>query len=87
MRTLGFLIILAQLVFLGPLFLFYGQVDPCRALAKEMALRSEAEGGLGTAVGSLFGDPEIEARRDVAPYSTGECMGKLVTSWWERVAG
>ena len=87
MRTLAFLIVLVELAILGPLFLLYGQVDPCRALAKEIAARAEAAGGLGVAVDSAFGDLEIDARRDIADHSTGECMGKLVTSWTERVTG
>ncbi|MEQ1867076.1 MAG: hypothetical protein ABL996_20740 [Micropepsaceae bacterium] len=87
MRTIAFLFVLAQLVSLGPLFLLYGQVDPCRALAKEIASRAEAAGGLGVAVDSAFGDLEIDARRDIADNSTGECVGKLFTSWTERVTG
>ena len=87
MRTIAFLFVLAQLVCLGPLFLLYGQVDPCRALAKEIASRAEAAGGLGVAVDSAFGDLEIDARRDIADNSTGECVGKLFTSWRERVTG
>lgn len=87
MRTIASLIVLVQLVVLGPLLVLYGQVDPCRALAKELALRAEAAGGLGVTVGKVFGDLEIDARRDVAEYSTSECIGKLVTSWSERVSG
>jgi hypothetical protein len=87
MRTIAFIFVLAQVACLGPLFLLYGQVDPCRALAKEIASRAEAAGGLGVAVDSAFGDLEIDARRDIADNSTGECVGKLFTSWRERVTG
>lgn len=87
MRTIAFIILLFQAALLGPLFLLYGQVDPCRALAKEIASRAEAAGGLSVAVDSAFGDLEIDARRDIADHSTGDCAGKLVTSWSERVTG
>ena len=87
MRTLASLIVLIQIAVLAPLFLLYGQVDPCRALAKEIASRAEAAGGLGVAIDSAFGDMEIDARRDIADHSTGECAGKLITSWTERVTG
>ena len=87
MRTIAFLIVLAQVVVMAPLYWNYGQVDPCRALAKEIALRADAAGGLGVALDSAFGDLEIDARRDIADHSTADCAGKLVTSWSERVTG
>lgn len=85
MKTIALLIVLAELVVLGPLFWSYGQVDPCRALAKEIAMRAEAAGGLGVTVASAFGDLEIDARRDIADHSTGQCFGKLFESWSGRV--
>ena len=87
MRTLASLIVALELVVLLPLFALYGQVDPCRALAKELATRAEAAGGLGVTVDKVFSDLETSARRDVADNSTGECVGKLFTSWSERVTG
>ncbi|MCE9523224.1 MAG: hypothetical protein K8S25_12435 [Alphaproteobacteria bacterium] len=87
MRTIAFLIVVAQILFLAPLYLIYGQVDPCRALAKEIATRAEAAGGLGVAVEDAFGNLEINARRDIADHSTGACVGKLFSSWTERVTG
>jgi len=87
MRTIASLIVLVELIVLGPLLAIYGQVDPCRALAKEISWRADAAGGLGVTLTRTFGDLEIDARRDVAEYSTGECIGKLVTSWSERVTG
>ena len=87
MRSIAFLFVLAQLVFLGPLFLWYGQVDPCRALAAEMAARQKASGGLGTAIEDTFGDLEVNARREIADKSTGQCVSALFSSWGGRVTG
>lgn len=87
MRAIAFVIIVVQLLVLGPLFAMYGQVDPCRALAKEMALRAEAAGGLGVAVDQVFGDLEINARREVADRSTGQCFADIVSSWGGRLGG
>jgi hypothetical protein len=85
MRTIAFIVVLVQAVLFTPLFLLYGQVDPSRALAKEIALRAEAAGGLGVTIDSAFGDLEIDARRDIADQSTSQCLGRLVTSWSERL--
>lgn len=87
MRSIAFLIVVAELVLLGPLFVMYGQVDPCRALAKELASRAEAAGGLGTAVEDAFGNLEVNARREIANKSTGECASGLISSWGGRVTG
>jgi hypothetical protein len=87
MRTIAFVVVLVEALLFAPLFLLYGQIDPCRALAKEIALRAEAAGGLGVTIDSAFGDLEIDARRDIADQSTSQCLGRLVTSWSERVTG
>ena len=87
MRSLAFLFVLAQLILLGPLYAMYGQVDPCRALAKEISLRAEKAGGVGTAVDQVFGDLEINARKDIADHSTMQCAGELVGNWTGRVTG
>lgn len=84
MRTFAFLVVLAELIFLGPLYLMYGQVDPCRALAAEMASREEPPGMVGDL---LNGDPEISARREIAEQSTSQCTGAIVQSWMDRVGG
>lgn len=81
MRSIAFLIVLVQLILLGPLYLMYGQVDPCRALAKDIAQRAEKAGGLGNAIDDVFGDLEISARRDVAEKSTMECAAELAGKW------
>jgi hypothetical protein len=87
MRTAAALIVLVQLIFFLPLLLIYGQADPCRALAKEISWRADAAGGLGVTLTRTFGDLEIDARRDVAEYSEGQCVAKLFTSWSERITG
>jgi hypothetical protein len=81
MRSIAFLIVLVQLILLGPLYMMYGQVDPCRALAKDIAQRAEKAGGLGNAIDSVFTDLEISARRDVADKSTMQCAAELVGHW------
>lgn len=87
MRSIAFLIVLAQLVTLGPLYVMYGQVDPCRALAKEIAARAEAAGGLGVTIEDTFGNLEINARKDIADRSTGQCVSELFSNWGGRVTG
>ena len=84
MRTLTFVIVLAQVLILGPLFALYGQVDPCRALAAEMASRQGQPGIVG---GLINGDPQVSARRDIADQSTGQCLGRVYQSWTQRVTG
>lgn len=78
MRSIAFLIVLAQLLLLGPLYMRYGQADPCRALATDNAQRAEKSGGLGTTVEQVFGDLEISARKDIAGHSTLQCAGELI---------
>lgn len=86
MRTLASFLVAIQLVTLGPLLYLYGQVDPCRALAKEIAVRAEAAGGIGNTIEDALGDLEVNARRDIADHSTGECVGKLFANWTDRAA-
>ncbi|MBI1212917.1 MAG: hypothetical protein GC190_15755 [Alphaproteobacteria bacterium] len=84
MRTLAFMIVLAEVLILGPLMLLYGQVDPCRALAAEMANRE----GPTSLVGDIInGDPEVAARRDIADLSTGQCYVRIYQSWIHRITG
>lgn len=84
MRTLASFLVALQLVTLAPLYFLYGQVDPCRALAKEISLRAEAAGGLGTTIEDAFGDLEVNARKDIADHSTFECVGQLFSNWTDR---
>ena len=86
MRYLASVLVAIQLVTLGPLLYLYGQIDPCRALAKEIAVRAEAAGGLGNAIEDALGDLEVNARRDIADQSTGECVGQLFANWTDRAA-
>jgi hypothetical protein len=84
MRALASLIVLAQVILLGPLLLLYGQVDPCRALAAEMASRQGSPSIVG---GIINGDPVVAARRDIADLSTGQCYARIYQSWAQRVTG
>ena len=87
MRTIAFLIVLAQLVVQGPLYVMYGQIDPCRALAAEIASRAKAAGGIGTTIEDTFGNLEVNARREIADRSTMQCIGDLASSWGGRAVG
>jgi hypothetical protein len=86
MRYLASVLVAIQLVALGPLYYFYGQIDPCRALAKEIAVRAEAAGGIGNAIEDALGDLEVNARKDIADQSTSECVGQLFANWTDRAA-
>ena len=86
MRALASFLVAIQLVTLGPLLYLYGQVDPCRALAKEIAVRAEAAGDIGNTIEDALGDLEVNARRDIADQSTGECIGQLFANWTDRAA-
>lgn len=87
MRSIAFLFVLAQLALLGPLYLLYGQIDPCRALAAEIALRAEKAGGVGVVIDQVFGDLEINARRDIADRSTLQCASELLGNWTGTATG
>jgi hypothetical protein len=87
MRTLASFLVALQLITFGPLYAVYGQVDPCRALASEIAARAEAAGGVGVAVEDAFGNLEVNARKDIADKSTGQCASELFSSWTTRVTG
>jgi len=67
------------LVLLASLYMAYGQVDPCRALAVERARR--AEGALGPAAGV-----ERWTRAETSQLSSGQCAGDLLDSWGERLS-
>lgn len=82
MRSIAFLIVMIQLILLGPLYVMYGQIDPCRALAKDIAVRAEKAGGVGNSLDRVFGDLEISARKDVAEKSTMQCASELVGNWF-----
>jgi hypothetical protein len=84
MRTLASMILLAQVLILGPLLLLYGQIDPCRALAAEMASRQGQPSLVG---GIINGDPQVSARREIADLSTGQCLVRIYESWGQRITG
>ena len=50
-------------------------------------LRADAAGGLGVAIEDAFGNLEVNARRDIADRSTGECVVELFENWGGRVTG
>ncbi len=63
-------------MFFAGIYLAYGSVDPCRALAVEEARRSVVP----TAVASLW------TRIQTSGMSRAACTKSLVKSWQERVA-
>jgi hypothetical protein len=66
----------------GAALFAYGEVDPCRMLAKEKAMIAEKEGSLPRALGW---DTEPWFRWTTSQYSTGQCLEQLVESWSDRV--
>ena len=87
MRSIAFLFVLVQGALLGPLYMLYGQIDPCRALAADIALRAEKAGGVGVVVDQVFGDLEINARRDISDRSTLRCANELIGNWTGTATG
>ncbi len=83
MRTIAFVIVFAELVLLAPLYAAYGQVDPCCALAKEIADRAETAGGLGVAVKHAFARSRNQRPNDIADRST-RMLRQTPASWTER---
>ncbi len=68
----------------GAVYYVYGEVEPCRVLAAEYAFRAEKEGSL---LGVLGVDLAKMYRAETSQYSMGECSGKLIDSWVERLSG
>jgi hypothetical protein len=65
---------------IGAALATYGEIDPCRMLAKEKAMQAEKN-----AVVKVFKiDPEPIYRMQTSQYSTGRCTKELVESWWDR---
>jgi hypothetical protein len=74
-RNLLVLALFAFGMFFAGIYLAYGQVDPCRALAVEEARRSAAP----TAVAHLW------TRIETSGMSRYSCSRGLITSWRERL--
>jgi hypothetical protein len=70
-----FLLFLFGMFFAG-LYLGYGTMDPCRALAAEEARRSPAPTGVA----------HIWARVETSGMSRVSCSRALLLSWRERLA-
>ena len=74
MRFLIHLLILV-LAAVGALYLAYGEVDPCRALAVEQARRSVLPGTIAEPLTGI----------GTTGKSEGECVIDLFQSWGDRV--
>jgi len=59
------------------LYIAYGQVDPCRALAVERARRT---------MGEMSGVMEPWTRIETSQMSTGACANGLLDSWGGRLS-
>ena len=59
------------------LYIAYGQVDPCRALAVERARRT---------MGEMSGVMEPWTRIETSQMSTGACFNGLLDSWGGRLS-
>ena len=62
---------------LAGLYVAYGQVDPCRALAVEQARRT-----VGSTASGLF---EPLTRMGTSQMSSTACVRGLLTSWRDRI--
>ncbi len=80
-RIALFVLILLS-VTVGSALAVYGEVDPCRMLAKDHAMQSNKEGTWPHALGI---DTEPWYRLETSQYSTGECVEELVNIWSERI--
>jgi hypothetical protein len=58
----------------------YGEIEPCRMLAKDKAMEAEENSFV-----QIFGiDPEPYYRLETSQYSTGRCLRELAAAWWRR---
>ena len=80
-RIALFVLILLS-VTIGAALAIYGEVDPCRMLAKDQAMQSNQEGGWPHTLGI---DTEPWYRLETSQYSTGECIEQLVGIWSDRI--
>lgn len=78
---LSFATMLLVAVGLGAAFATYGEVEPCRMLAKDMAMQAKKN----SVVGALGIEPEPYYRLQTSQYSTGRCTRELVENWWTRM--
>ncbi len=69
-------LLLIAALFAG-LYIAYGQVDPCRALAVERARRT---------MGEMSGVLEPWTRIETSQMSTGACANGLLDSWGARLS-
>jgi hypothetical protein len=69
-------LLLVTALFAG-LFVAYGQVDPCRALAVERARRT---------MGEMSNVLEPWTRIETSQMSTAACANGLLDSWGERLS-
>jgi hypothetical protein len=81
MRILIAIPALVVLLAAGTMYLAYGQIDPCRALAVERARRAEASIGKVAAV-----TLEPWTRLETSQLSTGQCTNDLLDSWGARLS-
>jgi len=61
---------------LGCLYWQYGEVEPCKVLAKDKAMESRKA--------LIPIDTEALHRFETSQYSTGKCAGELTQRWWDR---
>jgi hypothetical protein len=78
-RALVILPLLLIVVGIGAMYISYGQIDPCRALAVERADRAADAIGLG-----IGGAIEKWTRLETSQMTTGQCVTGLLDSWGER---
>ncbi|NWH09239.1 MAG: hypothetical protein HXY22_11455 [Alphaproteobacteria bacterium] len=83
-RAISSLMLMFVIAPLGAIYYVYGEIEPCRVLAKEYTYRDLREGSVLDMIGV---DIEKLHRIETSQYSSSECAGKLVDAWVERLGG
>lgn len=76
------LVAIPLLIVLG-LVLYYGEIEPCRMLAKDMANEAKEN----DVVDVLNVDTEPYFRAMTSQYSHTKCTRELADAWWTRLTG
>lgn len=79
LARLSLLTLSALLLGAGFVFYHFGEVEPCRILAKDKAREAQEN----TLVRALDLDAEGYYRLETSQYSTGRCTRELASRWWQ----
>lgn len=83
MRFFGTLIVLIAIA-AGVIYFTYGSLEPCHVLAREYQMRGINDEAL---LGLIEYDAQDIYSNETSGYPVMECVGRLVESWGQRIAG